>query len=295
MHVVVGGASGFLGSALVSHLREQGHEVTRLVRGDDSRADASRWDPAAGRIDQVLIDRADAVVGLSGASIARWPRTKSYKRTLLDSRVQSTATLARAIARSPEPAAFLSGSAMGVYGQDRGAEELPETASAGDGFLADLVVAWEAAAAPATEAGSPTAFLRTSLVLDRDGGMVAPLERPFRLGLGARLGSGRQYMSILSREDWVRAVAFLLEHPEVTGPVNLAATAVTNAEFTDAFGRAVSKPTFLVAPSPALRLALGPLAGDLLGSVRVVPSVLTSAGFTFDHPDVDAVLASALA
>lgn len=279
----------------MARLREQGHEVTRLVRTDSHAAGVSRWDPAAGRVDQVVIDRADAVVNLSGASIARWPRTAAYKKTLWSSRVDSTATLARAIARSPEPAAFLSGSAMGFYGQDRGAEELTESATAGDGFLADLVVAWEAAAAPAVESGSPTTFLRTSLVLDDDGGMIAPLKLPFRLGLGARLGSGRQYMSILSREDWVGAVVFLLEHPEVTGPVNLAATAVTNAEFTDAFGRAVGKPTFLVAPAPALKIALGPLAGDLLGSVRVVPSALTAAGFTFEHPDADAVLASALA
>lgn len=294
MHVVVGGASGFLGRALVPHLRAQGHEVTRLVRNDGHGPDESRWDPAAGRIDQVLIDRADAVVGLSGASIARWPRTRSYQRELLASRVDSTATLARAIARSPEPAAFLSGSAMGVYGQDRGTEQLTEDAAPGEGFLADLVVAWEAAAAPATDAGARTAFLRTSLVLNRDGGMIAPLERPFRLGLGARLGSGKQLMSILSRDDWVRAVTFVLENPDVTGPVNLAATAVTNAEFTDAFGRAVGRPTFLVAPSPALRLALGPLAGDLLGSVGVVPEVLSQHGFTFEHADVDAILTAAL-
>ncbi len=294
MHVVVGGASGFLGSALVAHLRQVGHRVTRLVRHEARKGDESSWDPASGRIDQVVIDRADAVVSLSGASIARWPRTKSYRNTLRQSRLDPTSTLAKAVAHAERPPVLLSGSAMGYYGQDRGTASLDEHASTGDGFLAELVRDWEAAAAPAQEAGARVAFLRTSLVLHRDGGLLAPLLPLFKAGGGARLGSGRQHMSLMSRVDWVRAVAHLLEN-DVAGPVNLVGPdPVTNAMFTDALGDVLNRPTFLVAPSPVLKIALGSLSGDLLGSVQMTPGVLESTGFTFDHPTLRQQLESAL-
>lgn len=294
MHVVVGGASGFLGSALVAHLRQAGHQVTRLVRHEARKGDESCWDPARGRIDQVVIDRADAVVNLSGATIARWPRTKSYRNTLRQSRLDATATLAKAVRHAERPPVLLSGSAMGYYGQDRGTEMLDEHASMGDGFLADLVRDWEAAAAPAQEAGARVAFLRTSLVLHRDGGLLGPLLPLFKTGGGARLGSGRQHMSLMSRVDWVRSVAHLLEH-DVAGPVNLVGPdPVTNAVFTDALGDALGRPTFLVAPSPVLKVALGSLSGDLLGSVQMTPGVLESTGFTFEHPTLRQQLGSAL-
>lgn len=295
MHVVVGGASGFLGSALVAHLRAEGHQVTRLVRSGDPGADGSLWDPAAGRVDQILIDRADAVVNLSGATIARWPRTRSYRRTLWDSRIDSTTTLTKAIAASSTPTVLLSGSAMGWYGSDRGQTHLDEGATAGDGFLAELCLAWEAATAPASEAGHRVAHLRTGLPLAASGGLMGPLMLPFRMGLGARLGTGRQLMSVLSRTDWVRAVAFLLEH-DVAGPVNLSLPEpVTNAAFTDAFGDALGRPTVLVAPSPALKLALGALSDDLLGSLGMVPARLLESGFTFRHPDLGSAMADAVA
>lgn len=296
MHVVVGGASGFLGSALVSHLREGGHQVTRLVRSGPAGSDSSLWDPAAGRIDQVLVDRADAVVNLSGATIARWPRTRSYKKTLWDSRVDSTTTLAKAVAASSTPTVLLSGSAMGVYGADRGQDRLAESAGRGEGFLADLCVAWEGATAPAEQAGQRVVHLRTGLPLDDDGGLLGPMLLPFKLGLGPRLGNGRQRMSVMSRRDWVRAVAFLLERESISGPVNLSLPdAPTNAEFTDALGDVLGRPTVLVAPAPVLRTALGALSDDLLGSLRMVPQVLLDAGFVFEDPDVTSALRSALA
>lgn len=294
MRVVVGGASGFLGSALVSHLRGEGHEVTRLVRTGSPGADASVWDPAAGRVDQVLIDRSDAVINLNGATIARWPRTASYRRVLWSSRVDSTTTLSKAVAASSTPTVLLSGSAMGFYGSDRGAEPLTEAAPAGDGFLADLCLAWESATAPAADAGHRVVHLRTGLPLGADGGLLGPLLLPFKLGLGARLGSGRQYMSVLSVRDWVRAVAFLLT-AELEGPVNLALPeGVTNAEFTDALGDALGRPTVLAAPAPVLKVALGSLSADLLGSVRMVPDALLSAGFEFADPDLRSAVESAL-
>jgi uncharacterized protein (TIGR01777 family) len=295
MHVVVGGASGFLGTALVAHLRDEGHQVTRLVRSGTPGPDASVWDPAAGRIDQVLIDRADAVVNLSGATIARWPRTESYKKTLWSSRVDSTTTLTKAVAASSTPTVLLSGSAMGIYGADRGDERLTESASRGDGFLADLCVAWEGATAPAEQAGQRVVHLRTGLPLDDEGGLLGPMLLPFKLGLGPRLGKGRQRMSVMSRRDWVRAVAFLLERDDVRGPVNLSLPeAPTNAEFTRALGQVLGRPTVLVAPAPILRTALGALSDDLLGSLRMVPEVLLDAGFVFEDPDLPTALRSAL-
>jgi uncharacterized protein len=297
MHVVVGGASGFLGSALVTHLRAQGHQVTRLVRGDAHPADdASLWDPRSGRIDRIVIDRADAVVNLSGASIGRWPRTARYRKELMASRVDATTTLARAIAASDSKPALLSGSAMGWYGADRGDEVLTEQSEPGPGFPAEVAQRWEEAVAPAREAGSRVVLLRTALVLGQGGGLLGPLLPVFKLGGGARLGSGHQHMSLVSMTDWLRAVTFLLEQPQLSGPFNIVMPEpVTNAQFTDALGDALGRPTFLVAPSFALKAALGSVADDLLGSIRLEPVALRDAGFTFEHPDLESALEAALA
>lgn len=294
MQVVIGGASGFLGTALTDHLRSAGHTVTRLVRSG-SGDDASRWDPAAGVIDQHVIDSADVVVNLSGASISRWPRTRAYKQELLDSRTSPTSTLAQAIAKSPTPPALLSGSAMGFYGGDRGDEVLTESSLGGTGFLADIVQAWEAAAAPAVET-TRVAFLRTSLVLDKSGGILKLMQIPFKLGGGAKLGPGTQYMSIISLQDWLRAVTFIAESPTTSGPFNLTTpSSQTNADLTDELGRALHRPTFLKAPSFALKAALGTsIASDLLGSLRLSPAALTRAGFTFEHPDLRSTLEAGL-
>lgn len=296
MHVVVGGASGFLGSALSTHLRERGHQVTRLIRSGQPADDASQWDPAAGRVDQALIDRADAVVNLSGAPISQWPRTKARKKEILASRLTATSTLAAAIAASSTPTVFISGSGMSWYGTERGAETLTESSSAGSGFLADVSQQWERAAAPAIDAGARTCFVRTSLVLSKDGGVLALMLPVWKLGGGARLGSGKQHMSLISLHDWVRGVEFLLERDDASGPFNFSMPqAVTNAEFTDLLGEAVHRPTFLAVPGFAIKAVLGGLSDDLLGSLRVSPAALGEAGFTFSEPDLRSAFESALA
>src|SRR5215212_8288446 len=256
MQVVIGGASGFLGTALTQHLRQRGHQVTRLVRSGDPADDASLWDPYTGRIDQLVIDRADAVVNLSGASVARWPRTSKRRRMILESRTSATSTLAKAIAASATPPAFISASGMSKYGVDRGDELLTESSVAGTGFLPGIIHAWEAAASPAVDAGARVCFIRTSLALDGKEGLLRFMLPAWRLGVGARLGNGRQYMSFISLNDWLRAATLLIESPDASGPFNFAAPApVTNAEFTDALGDAVHRPTFLVAPRFAIKVA----------------------------------------
>ncbi|MFD1860071.1 TIGR01777 family protein [Aeromicrobium camelliae] len=296
MRVVIGGASGFLGAPLVSALRDAGHDVTRLVRGDAADADASPWDPAAGEVDEALIADADVVVNLSGAPISQWPRTGRRAEEILRSRLGATTTLARAVAHAPTPPAFLSGSGMSWYGVDRGARVLTEEDGPGDGFLAEVSQAWETATTPAVEAGARVVYLRTSMVLDASGGALKLMKVPFSFGFGARLGSGRQYFSCISRRDWVQAVCFAAEHDEISGPLNLAApNPPTNAEFTRALARALGRPAALTAPSFAIRAALGGIAEDLLGSLRLEPRRLTESGFSFADRDVDAILATALA
>jgi len=294
LKVVVGGASGFLGGPLVDLLRSRGHEVVRLVRTPQSEPDAFAWDPRSGDVDQALIDSADVVVNLSGEPISHWPPTKKWQEAVLSSRLGATTTLAAAIARSPEPAAFMSASGMSAYGADRGDEILTETSAPGTGFLADVVHAWEAATRAASDAGSRVCLLRTTLAVHRSGGLLKPQLPAFKLGLGAKLGTGRQYMSLISRQDWVRAVTFLAEH-EVSGPVNLAMPGdATNAEFSDAVAAAFGRKRRLAAPRFAIELGARPVADDLLGSLRVKPHVLLDAGFTFDHPDLASVVDAAL-
>jgi len=296
MHVVVGGASGLLGSALTTHLRDRGHQVTRLVRSGGPADDASVWDPAAGHVDQGVIDRADAVVNLSGSPISQWPRTKARAKEILASRLSATSTLARAVAASSTPTVFISGSGMSWYGVDRPGETLTESSSAGTGFLADVAQQWEAAAAPAVDAGARTCFVRTSLVLSKDGGMLGLMLPVWKLGGGARLGSGKQHMSLISRHDWVRGVEFLLEQDDASGPFNFAMPqAVTNSQFTQQLGKAVHRPTFLAVPGFAVKAGLGGLADDLLGSLRLAPAALGEAGFIFSEPDLRSTFESALA
>jgi uncharacterized protein (TIGR01777 family) len=295
LQVVVGGASGFLGTALTQHLRQRGHQVTRLVRSDDPADDASLWDPHTGHIDQIVIDRADAVVNLSGASVSRWPRTEKRRRLILESRASATSTLAKAVAASADPPALISASGMSYYGVDCGGEVLTERHGPGKGFLPGVVHAWEAAASPAIDAGARVCFIRTSLALKADEGLLRFMLPFWKLGLGARLGNGRHYMSFISLNDWLRAAELLIKSPELSGPFNFAAPVpVTNAEFTDTLGDVVHRPTFLVAPRFAIKLALGSMADDLLGSMRVSPAALADAGFTFAEPDLRSALEAAL-
>lgn len=295
MHIVVGGASGFLGGPLTSALRDNGHRVTVLIRSGTPGEHSSVWDPASGRIDQVLINSADAVVNLSGAPIAHWPWTASYRNKILESRLSCTATLARAIAEATSPPAFISASGMSAYGSDRGDEALTESSATGEGFLADVVRQWEAATAPAAEAGARVCFIRTSLVLDSNGGTLKTLLPIYKLGLGGKLSTGSQYFSVISRNDWVRGVVFLVENDHTSGPYNFAnPLPTTNAEFNDQLGDAINRPAVMRVPGFAMKIALGRLSHELLGSLRIVPERLLDAGFTFEQPDLESTITAAL-
>jgi uncharacterized protein len=297
MRVAVTGSSGLIGTALAGALRQDGHEVIPLVRRPPGPGEI-RWDPQAadGGLAPGALDGADAVVHLSGAPIAGGRWTAARKQKLRASRVQSTQALVTAIAaaKSP-PQVLLSGSAVGWYG-DTGDRAVDETAPAGTGFLASLVRDWESAARPARDAGVRVVNLRSGVVLSRRGGMLGLLTPLFRAGLGARMGSGRQFISWISLTDHVAAVRFLLGQAGIDGPVNLTAPApVTNAVFTAALARALHRPALLWVPAPALQLGAGEMSGELLGSARVLPRRLTEAGFAFRYPAIAATLAAELA
>lgn len=293
--VAVTGASGLIGSALVRSLRADGHEVVRLVRRAPRARDEVRWDPERRTVDAAGLAGCAAVVNLAGAGVASRRWTDAYKATIRDSRVGGTATLAEAVAALDEPPrVFVGGSAIGFYG-DTGDRVVDESASPGEGFLPEVCVEWEGAATPAREAGVRTVFARTGLVVARGGGAWGPLFPLFKAGLGGRLGGGRQYWSFISLHDEVAALRHLLDTPSLSGPVNLTAPApATNREVTAAMGRVLRRPTVFTVPSPALRLVLGEVAGDVLGSTRAVPSRLLESGFTFAFPGVEDAVRAAL-
>jgi uncharacterized protein (TIGR01777 family) len=295
MKILLAGASGFLGTALRDALSSAGHDVHALVRREPGSAQEHRWDPDSESVDATLVAQFDAVVNLAGAPIARWPWTDQWRQEILQSRVRTTATLARAVAEASEPPVLVVASGMAFHGDDRGAEPLDESSSAGPGFLAGVVRAWEAAADPARAAGARVVHLRTGVVLDRRGGALKLMLPIFRLGLGGRLGSGRQFFSVISLRDWVSAVQFLLEEPDCSGPFNLVGLeAPTNADFTRVLAAQLNRPGRLWVPEKPMRLALGGLANELLGSLRMSPTRLVEAGFEHQDRDVDAVVATAL-
>jgi uncharacterized protein (TIGR01777 family) len=291
MRVVVAGASGLIGTALASVLHATGHEVLRLVRRPTRAADERRWDPATGTIEDGALAGADAVVNLGGVGIGdkRW--SGSYKQQVRDSRLEPTEVLAAAVQRDGVPN-FLSASAVGYYG-DTGSSEVTETSQAGSGFLAEVCVDWEAAAA--TDAR--VVLLRTGLVLSSTGGLLAKLKPLYRMGLGGRLGDGQQYYPWISLDDEVAAIVFLLEHPKVSGPVNLTGPApVTNAEFNRALGAALHRPAPWAVPGLAIRTVIGEFGQEgVLAGQRAVPAVLQKAGYTFRHRTVDAAMRAAVA
>lgn len=297
MRVLMAGSSGFLGRHLHARLVADGHTVTRLVRRPARSADEVSWDPAAGQIDPGLVEAAQAVVNLAGAGVGDHRWTARYKELLRSSRVDSTTTLARAIAAAPAdggPAALLNASAIGWYG-DTGDRAADEDQPAGDDFMASLCRVWEAAARPAEDAGARVVLMRTGVVLHQSGGLLKPTALLFRLGLGGRLGNGRQYLSWISLADWLDAVMFLLDRPELSGPVNLTGPApVTNRQFTGALGAELHRPALVPVPGFALRLAVGEFGDEALRSVRVVPRVLSRAGFPFQHGDVRSALHAGL-
>jgi uncharacterized protein len=297
VRVVVTGGSGLIGRALRPALVAAGHDVVALVRRAPGSGEA-RWDPAAGVIDAQFPEEAGAVVHLAGAGIGdrRW--SPERKAEILGSRVESTGLLARSIAGLERPpAVMVSASAVGWYG-DRGDEVLTEASGPGDGFLASVCRAWEDAADPARAAGVRVVHLRSGVVLARTGGALAKQLRLFEMGLGGRLGGGRQWLSWIALDDEIAAILHVLTDAAVDGPVNLSAPApVTNAAFTRALGRAVHRPAVVRVPRLALRVALGAEFADelLLAGQRVVPTGLLEAGFAFRHPEIDGALASVLA
>ncbi len=287
MKVAVTGASGLIGSALVPHLRARGDEVLTLVRRAPRAPGEVRWDPDAGDVDLAGLAGTDAVVHLSGAGVGDQRWTEEYKQLILTSRVNSTRTIATAMAAlDPLPSVLVSGSAMGIYG-DRGDEQLTERSAPGEGYFPDVVTAWEAAADPAREAGIRVATTRTSLVMSRKGGAFGRLVPLVRLGLGGPLGSGRQWWSWLTLHDDVRARAFLLD-TDVSGPVNLSSPQpLPQRDIAAALGRVAHRPAVLPVPAFVLRAVIGEFASDILASDRMLPTVLTDAGFTFEHPDIE--------
>lgn len=291
------GASGFLGTHLTGRLRAAGHDVTHLVRRPARRPGEISWQPAQGQLDPAAVAAADVVVNLSGANVGDHRWTPRYKGVLRSSRIEPSGTLARTIAQLPatdRPRVLLQASGVGYYG-DTGDREATEDASAGTTFLADLCRVWEAAARPAEDAGTRVVLLRTAPLIDAGGGLIKPLLLPFRLGLGARIGGGRQWMAWMALADWLGAVEILIERDDVAGPVNMVgAEQATNAEFTRAFGRAVHRPALLAVPGAAISLAVGGLATEMRISQRAVPAVLRKAGFQWTYPTVEAALHAAL-
>jgi uncharacterized protein len=295
MRVVLAGASGLIGPALRESLLSVGHTVTTLVRRAASSGEAT-WYPDKREIDPSVLVDADAVVCLSGAGVGEHRWTDSYKQAIVSSRVDSVGTLARAVADlgADAPGVFVSASAVGYYG-DCGDTEIVESSPSGSTFLAGVCRDWEGASAPAEAAGARVAHLRSGLVLAPSGGLLGRLRPIARAGIAGRLGNGRQFMPWISLADEIAAIRFVLEH-DVRGAVNLVGPApARNAEFMTALGRAVHRPTVLPTPGFALRIALGGIAEEILGGQRAIPAVLTDAGFTFTHPDLDSALEWALA
>jgi hypothetical protein len=296
MRIVIAGATGFLGQALREHLARRGHEVVRLVRGNAVSSYESTWDPHAGVLDESVIEKADVVVNLAGASFVKWPFTESYKKAFTASRVETTRVLAEAIARSERKPAFLAQNGTSVYGS-RGDEVLTEYSPEGDdgAFLNGITKPWQAATQAAADAGARVCIMRTSFVLDARGGSFRPLAIMFRLGLGGPASHGTQYFSTISLNDWLRAVTFLAENDSCEGVYNLTGpNPTTNAEFVKELGRMVNRPTFLRIPAAPMRAVFPELAPELLSSVRAEPRRLEEAGFVFEQKTVNERLASAL-
>jgi len=292
MKIAVTGASGLIGTALVPALRRDGHQVLRLVRSPAHAPDEVTWNPAEDSIDHAPLAGTHAVIHLAGAGVGDHRWTDAYKAQILNSRVQGTRTIAHAAATlDPPPSVLVCASAIGFYG-DTGDRPVDESAPAGTGFLADVVQQWEAAANEARTTGVRVVHPRSGLVMSRTGGAWARMLPLFRLGLGGRLGNGRQYWSFITLADEIRALTHLLSS-QLSGPVNLTAPhPVTNTELTHAMGRALHRPTVLPVPAFALKTVLGEFSTEVLSSARVLPTALQRDGFTFHHPDITSALAT---
>jgi uncharacterized protein (TIGR01777 family) len=291
--ILVTGASGLIGRRLVSKLEGEGRRVIRAVRRDvqDPAREVS-WDPERGLIDRKKIASVDAVVHLAGANVAgkRWSR--KYKQLLLDSRVNGTTLVSETIASlDPKPKVLACASAIGYYG-DRGDVLLDESAACGSEFLPELCMQWERACQPARDAGVRVANMRIGVVLSPEGGALAKMLTPFKLGGGGVMGDGRQYFSWISLDDVVRAIGHVLSNNQISGPVNLVApTPVTNRELTKTLGKVLSRPTLFPMPSSVARLLFGEMGESLLlASTRVAPTALVESSFDFLHPELESAL-----
>lgn len=294
MRVLIAGSSGFLGSALVSELREQGHEVRRLVRRDPAKQDEHRWDPPAGVIADGALNGVDVVVNLCGSPMTPGRWTEARKQAMRDSRIEPTEVLAEAVAEHGI-GVLVNASGIDVYG-DTGSAVVDESAGNGSGFLATLAADWEQATRPAQEAGARVVLLRTGVVLDPQGGMLKFLKPLFQFGLGGKLGDGKQYVPFVSRPDHVAAMRFAVENESLRGPANVASPQpVTNAEFTKTLGKALRRPAPWFVPKQAMNLVLGDAAVEpILNSHNTRPKALQDAGFTFRHPSLDEALSAVL-
>jgi uncharacterized protein (TIGR01777 family) len=291
MKVLISGATGMIGSALIPELESRAHQTTRLTRSPGSGADVG-WDPSAGEIDASRLEGVDAVVHLAGESIAEGRWTAERKRRILESRRQGTGLLARTIANLSEPPGVMVGaSAVGYYG-DRGNELLREDSGPGNNFLAEVCRVWEGAADPAREAGIRVVHTRFGVVLSPKGGALGTTLPIFKLGGGGRIGSGRQYWSWVALDDVVGSIIHALENDSVEGPINVGSpNPLTNAEYTKVLGKVLNRPTVFPLPAPAARLMLGEIADELLlASARIEPAKLEETGYEFRYPELEDAL-----
>jgi len=286
--IAITGASGLIGAALVGHLKSEGHTVQRFVRRPVVAPDEIQWDPKTGYVDIEALRGVDAIIHLAGVGVGDMRWSKKYKAEILNSRLLGTTAIAHAV-NEVKPQVFISASAIGWYGES-GNRAVVESDRVGDDFLAAVCREWEAAADLAT--GTRVVKIRTGLVLDPTGGALGRMLPLFRLGLGGKLGNGKQWWSWITLHDQIRAITFLLEN-NISGPVNLTSpNPVTNQEFTSALARAMHRPALFPAPAIALKIALGGFSSEILGSKKVTPQALTDAGFIWDYPHITSALAA---